>query len=223
MPVRPLANESPEYRKRRSELLEAELALQAQRERVAALRRSLPLDTTIADASFEEIRDGVRRPVRLSELFEQPDHTLVLMHFMYGKKQQAPCPMCTLWADGYDGIVPHLRQRVSFAVLVAGDAGDFSAYARSRGWRYLRVVSAADSDLKRQLGFEDEEGAQFPGVSVFRRRDDGSLVHVHSVSAMPAPGQFRGMDLLSPFWHFLDLTPEGRGDFMPRRSYERSA
>ncbi|MEN8159603.1 MAG: DUF899 family protein [Myxococcota bacterium] len=105
---------------------------------------------------------------------------------------------------------------------LAAYAGDFSAYARSRGWRHLRIVSAADSDLKRSLGFEDEEGAQTPGVSVFRRRDDGGLVHVHSVSAMPAPGQFRGMDLLSPFWHFLDFTPEGRGDFMPRRSYEGS-
>jgi len=28
------------------------------------------------------------------------------------------------------------------------------------------------------------------------------------------------MDLLSPFWHFLDLTPEGRGDFMPQRAYD---
>jgi predicted dithiol-disulfide oxidoreductase (DUF899 family) len=28
------------------------------------------------------------------------------------------------------------------------------------------------------------------------------------------------MDLLMPFWSFLDLTPEGRGDFMPKRSYE---
>jgi predicted dithiol-disulfide oxidoreductase (DUF899 family) len=27
------------------------------------------------------------------------------------------------------------------------------------------------------------------------------------------------MDLLSPFWSFLDLTPEGRGDFLPKRSY----
>ena len=34
-----------------------------------------------------------------------------------------------------------------------------------------------------------------------------------------APGQLRGMDLLSPFWNFLDLTPEGRGEFMPKRSY----
>lgn len=219
MPVRSLANESPEYRKLRAELLEAEVALQEQRERVAALRRTLPGDTTLEDQAFEEIQDGVRRPVQLSELLARPGDTLVLLHFMYGKKQQSPCPMCTLWADGYDGIVPHLRQRLSFAVLVAGDAGDFSAYARSRGWRHLRVVSAAGSDLKRQLGFEDEDGAQWPGASVFRRRDDGTLVHTYSVSASPKAGLYRGMDLLSPFWNFLDLTPEGRGDFMPKRQY----
>jgi len=218
--VRPLESESAEYRKLRAELLAAEIALKDQIERVAALRRALPADTVVADQRFEEIRDGVRAPVLLSELFERPDHTLVLMHFMYGKQQEKPCPMCTLWADGYDGIVPHLRQRVSFAVLVAGDAGAFAAYARSRGWRHLRVVGAAASDLKRQLGFEDASGAQWPGASVFRRNADGTLVHTYSVSADFAPGHYRGMDLLSPFWSFLDLTPEGRGDFMPRRSYE---
>ncbi len=218
MPARPLENESPECRKQRAELLEAEVALRDQLERVAALRRALPA-TPIEDQRFEEIRDGVRVPVRLSELFEDPAHTLVLMHFMYGKQQEKPCPMCTLWADGYDGIVPHLRQRVSFAVLVAGDAGAFAEYARSRGWRHLRIVSAARSDLKRRLGFEDEAGAQLPGASVFRRDAGGGVLHTYSVSASPRPGEFRGMDLLSPFWSFLDLTPEGRGDFLPKRSY----
>jgi hypothetical protein len=42
MPVRALANESPDYRQRRAELLEAERALRDQIERVAALRRALP-------------------------------------------------------------------------------------------------------------------------------------------------------------------------------------
>jgi predicted dithiol-disulfide oxidoreductase (DUF899 family) len=218
MPIRSLANEGPETSKLRAELIEAELALRDQIERVAALRRALPA-TPIEDPAFEEIREGVRTAVRLSELFERPDDTLVLMHFMFGKKQEKPCPMCTLWADGYDGIVPHLRQRLSFAVLVAGDAGAFADYARSRGWRQLRIVSAAGSDLKRRLGFEEADGAQQPGVSVFRRGADGGLLHTYSLSAMPRPGEFRGMDALSPFWSFLDLTPEGRGDFMPRRSY----
>ena len=214
-----LPNESPAYRKLRDELRDAELALRDQRERVAELRRRLPLDTVIDDQVFEEVRDGARVPVRLSELCDDPAKTLVLVHFMYGKKQEKPCPMCTLWADGYAGIVSQLEQRVNFAVLVAGDVGTFGEYARSRGWRNFRIVSAAGSDLKRRLGFEEADGNQWPGVSVFRR-EGTRLVHAYSVSALLADGEYRGMDLLSPFWHFLDLTPEGRGDFMPRRSYE---
>lgn len=212
-------NESPAHRNLRDELRDAEIALRDQRERVAELRRRLPLDTVIDDQVFEEIRDGARVPVRLSELFDDPAKTLVLVHFMYGKKQEKPCPMCTLWADGYAGIVSHLRQRMNFAVLVAGDIGTFGEYARSRGWWKLRVVSAAGSELKRRLGFEEDDGAQWPGASVFRR-DGSRLIHSYSVCANFGEEQYRGMDLLSPFWHFLDLTPEGRGDFMPRRSYE---
>ena len=33
------------------------------------------------------------------------------------------------------------------------------------------------------------------------------------------PEHFRGMDLLSPVWNFLDLTPAGRGDWFPGLSY----
>lgn len=57
-------------------------------------------------------------------------------------------------------------------------------------------------------------------ASVFRLGADGRPRHFYSVCAMITPTQFRGMDLLTPFWSFLDLTPEGRGEFLPRRSYE---
>ena len=213
--------QSPEYRKLRDELLAAEVALKDQRERVAELRRSLPSDQEIEDAIFEEIRDGDRVAVRLSELVDDPSRPLALMHFMYGKAQERPCPMCTSWADGYDGIVPHLERRARFAVLVAGDVGSFAEYARARGWRNLRLLSAADSDLKRQLGFETEDGRQLPGVSVFIR-EGGRLVHFYSQSAELGDDRFhgfRGMDLLNPLWHFFDLLPEGRGDFLPSKVY----
>jgi predicted dithiol-disulfide oxidoreductase (DUF899 family) len=220
MPIARHPNESASYGKVRDELQAAELALRDQRERVAALRRRLPQDTPVEDCIFQEIRDGSRVPVRLSELFEDPTKPLVLVHFMYGKKQEQACPMCTMWADGYDGTVPHLRRRVNFAVLVAGDAATIGAWGRSRGWRHLRIVSAADSALKRQLGFEEADGAQYPGVSVFVRRPDGTLVHFYSQSAWYGGKEFRGMDLLSPVWHFFDLTPEGREDWFPSRRYD---
>jgi predicted dithiol-disulfide oxidoreductase (DUF899 family) len=32
--------------------------------------------------------------------------------------------------------------------------------------------------------------------------------------------QQRGIDLLAPIWHFMDLTPQGRGDWYPNLSYD---
>lgn len=218
MPIRH-PNESPEYAKLRSELLEAEIALRDRGERVAALRRELPRDTEVADETLEEIVDGERVPVKLSALFSDPSKPLVLMHFMYGGSMSHPCPMCTMWADGYDGVIPHLQQRVNFAVLVAGDVGDFADYARSRGWSNLRLVGTGASDLKRELGFEEADGSQNPGVSVYQRRENGTVVHFYSQSAWIPDRGFRLMDLLSPVWNYFDLVPEGRGDFFPAKSY----
>lgn len=226
MAVYAFPGESPDYRRLRDELLAAEIALKEQAERVAALRRGLPLDTVVEDCTLLEgpadlqAGDAPVREVRLSALFDDPAKPLVLVHFMFGKKQEQPCPMCTMWADGYDGVVPHLRRRVSFAVLVAGDLAVFRSYARSRGWRHLRLLSAGASTLKRDLGVESEDGGQQPAVSVFTRAADGRIRHFYTGGAFLGGGHFRGMDLLSPVWNFLDLTPAGRGDWMPRRSYE---
>ncbi len=212
-------NESPGYKKSRDELQEAEIALREQRERVAALRRTLPRDHVVDDLEFQELRDGKVVGVKLSELFENPTQPLVLMQFMYGKKQENPCPMCSMWADGYNGAMKHLRQHMNFAVLVAGDVAQFRSFAEERGWENLRVVSAADTTLKRDLGFEAPDGGQIPGVSVFERRPDGTLIHFYSQSAMLGDGG-RGMDLLSPVWNYMDLTPEGRSDWFPGLDYE---
>ena len=220
-----LATESADYRKLRDELAQAEIELREQRERVAGLRRRLPLDQAIDDQVFREgprdLRGGDTpvREVRLSELFEQPDRPLLLMHFMYGKKQEQFCPMCTMWADGYSGLAPHIRRRANFAVLIAGAPEPFREYARGRGWDELRIVSAADSTLKRELGFEDEDGAQHPGVSVFLSRG-GRILHSYSACALMADDQVRGMDLLCPTWHFFDLLPDGRGEWFPSRQYQ---
>jgi predicted dithiol-disulfide oxidoreductase (DUF899 family) len=216
-------NESPEYRKLRDELLGAEIALKEQRERVAALRRQLPTDTIVDDYVLQEgppdlaAGDDPVVDVRLSELFERRELPLVLVHFMFGGQQEEPCPMCTLWADGYDGVVPHLRERMNLGVLVAGDLARFRGYARERGWRHLRLLSAGASQLKRDVGMESADARQDPGVSVFTLGEDGDIRHFYTGGAFLGEGHFRGMDLLSPAWNFLDLTPAGRGDWMPSR------
>lgn len=70
------------------------------------------------------------RAVRLSELFTAPDRPLVIYHLMYGKKQTKPCPMCTMWVDGWNGVAHHIAQNVDLAIVAAGrGAGIASARA----------------------------------------------------------------------------------------------
>jgi predicted dithiol-disulfide oxidoreductase (DUF899 family) len=221
----PVANESENYRKIRDELFDAEAALRDQRERVAGLRRKLPLDTDVKDYVFHEgppdlSQDGPITEVRLSELFTKPAEALVVYQYMFGGAQKTPCTMCTLWVDGFNGIGHHLRQRLNFAIIAQAGIGELRQWARSRDWRKLRLISAAGTDFKTDLQFSDAAGNQWPGVSAFTRLPDGSVKHFYSGSAiMEDADHNRGIDLLTPFWNILDLTPAGRGEWMPKLEY----
>src|SRR5260370_7126124 len=97
----PLASESESYRKAREELLDAAIALRDQRERVAELRRKLPLDTAVKDYLFQEgpaalEQDGPINDVRLSELFTNPAEPLVVYQYIFGGAQTKPFPLCPL-------------------------------------------------------------------------------------------------------------------------------
>src|SRR5215207_6094430 len=215
-----LTNESAEYLVKREEVRLAEIELMKQRERVAELRRQLPKGATIQDYEFLEgptsldAGDEPVRKVRLSELFTAPDRSLVIYHFMFGKKQTSACPMCTAWIDGYNGVAHHLAQNVDFAIVAAADPAMLRAHARTRGWDRLRLLSSGESTFKYDLGSEDAEGNQDSTISVFTRESDGTLRHFYS--AHPRLGEEikeRGIDELNPTWNILDLTPQGRGTF----------
>src|SRR6516162_11200238 len=87
-----LTDESSEYLAKREELRLAEVELMRQREHVAKLRRNLPEGAAVQDYQFEEgprdlnAGDAPARTVRLSELFTGPNRSLVIYHFMLGKK-----------------------------------------------------------------------------------------------------------------------------------------
>jgi len=221
-----LTNESPEYLARREELRLAEIELMLRRERVAELRRNLPEGAALQDYAFEEgprdlnAGDAPARTVRLSELFTRPDRSLVIYHFMFGKKQAKACPMCTAWLDGANGIAHHLAQNLDFAVVAAADLPTLRALARERGWDKLRLLSAGDNTFKYDFGSEDRDGAQDSTVSVFTRGANGTVHHFYTAHPWMAPDvKERGIDLLAPMWHFLDLTPQGRGSWYSSLAY----
>jgi predicted dithiol-disulfide oxidoreductase (DUF899 family) len=221
-----LTNESSEYLARREELRLAEIVLMRQRERVAELRRALPEGATIQDYQFEEgprvldAGDMPVRSVRLSELFAKPERSLVIYHLMFGKKQTKACPMCTAWLDAANGVAHHLAQNFDFAVVAAADVATLRAHARGRGWDKLRLLSAGSSSFKFDLGSEDEQGEQDSTVSVFTRDAKGIVRHFYSAHPRMGPDiQERGIDLLNPIWHYLDLTPQGRGRWYASLAY----
>ena len=221
-----LTNEPPEYLAKREELRLAEIELMRQRERVADLRRHLPQGAPIQDYQFQEGPhdlnggDAPARTVRLSELFTKPDRSLVIYHFMYGKRQTKACPMCTAWIDGANGVAHHLAQNLDFAVVAAADLPTLRAHARVRGWDKLHLLSAGNSTFKYDLGSEDREGHQDSTISVFTRDAAGTLRHFYTAHPRMAPDiQERGIDLLASIWHFMDLTPQGRGDWYASLNY----
>ncbi len=199
-----------DYEEQREALRQAELALMQQREEVAALRRKLPPGPLVEDYEF----NSAEGPVRLSELFTSPDRSLVLYHFMLGKQQAEPCPMCSMWADGWNAVAHHLAASVDVALVTAASVERTEEVARDRGWTDLQWLSAAENTFKADIGGEDASGNQWPFLSVFEL-GDGSPRLTYSGGAHIIDEHWRGVDLLSPVWHFLDLTRAGRGDWMP--------
>jgi predicted dithiol-disulfide oxidoreductase (DUF899 family) len=214
-----LPNESPEYLAKREELRLAEIELLNTRERVAALRRGLPKGATIQDYEFLEgptsLDDGDEpvQKVRLSELFTvprlspdasgftAPDRSLVIYHFMYGKKQTVACPMCTAWIDGYNGVAHHIAQNVDFAIVAAADPSTLRAQARNRGWDKLRLLSAGplrclviasyEQRYRHQLGDTVFEGSPRPALSqIQNRKRSDRVIDGYTSSSVPRPGRY---------------------------------
>jgi len=172
--------------------------ISALRERVSALRR---------ERGPEDVKDyvfaGPDGAVKLSGLFgDKPD--LLVVHNM-GRT----CPMCTLWADGFNGILPHLEDRCAFVVSTP-DAPDVQReFAESRGWRF-RMVSTQGTSFAADMGYE-MDGHPWPGVSVFQLRG-GEPVRVGDASFGPG-------DDFNPMLPLLTLFPEGRGSWTPKLRY----
>jgi predicted dithiol-disulfide oxidoreductase (DUF899 family) len=221
-----LPSESADYVTKREELRLAEIELMRHQERVAEMRRGLPLGPVVEDYAFEEgprdleSGDAPITTTRLSELFSAPDRPLVIYQLMYGKLQTSPCPMCTMWIDGLNGVAHHIAQNVDFAIVAAADLPTLRQHARNRGWRNVRLLSAGTSTFKFDLGSEDEAGWQDSTVSVFTRDGDGRAVHRYSAHPrMDDAIAERGIDLIAPVWQVLDLTPQGRDDWYPELTY----
>ena len=232
-------NESAEYRRARNALLDAEIALRRQLEAVAALRRSLPPGGSVAeDYVFERVGADLRpERVRLSELFGGYP-SILLYSFMYGPDRDEPCPGCTHTLDGLDGSVFHADRKFPTYAVAKSPIARLEACARTRGWRHLKLLSAAGNNYSRdyfgdtsgfgpamraERGYADGKNFDEPMYNVFRKAADGTIRHFWGSELLyvpEEPGQnHRAGDLVDPVWGLLDMSPEGRGDFFPKLTY----
>jgi predicted dithiol-disulfide oxidoreductase (DUF899 family) len=228
MRVTRLVDESQEYTSKREELRSVEIESRKLRERVAEVRRRLPQGPAVKDYMFLagpadlDSGDKPTRTVYLSELFTGPNRSLIIYHMMYGKRQTTPCPMCTMWIDGYNGVAQHIAQNIDFAVVAAAELPALRAHARHRGWRNLRLLSAGEGTFKYDLCSEDKEGNQDSTMSVFTKDANGTLRHFYSVHPGMGEGiKERGIDLMTPVYNLMDLTPQGRDNWYAKLDYAK--
>jgi predicted dithiol-disulfide oxidoreductase (DUF899 family) len=200
----------------RKALLAKEKAFTRQRDALSAERRALPWVKVEESYAF----DTPHGKQSLSELFAAASQ-LLTYHFMFGPDWSEGCPSCSFWADNYNGIITHLKQRdVALVVVSRAPLEKLEAYRKRMGWSF-KWVSSYGSSFNRDYGvsFAPEEQAtayynfeprgfsssEAPGISVFHKAADGGIFHTYSCYA-------RGLDMLNGAYHHLDLVPKGRDE-----------
>jgi len=142
-------------------------------------------------------------PVRLSELFGDKQHLFVI-HNM-----GASCVYCTLWADGFNGVLPHLENRAAFVISSPDEPSAQQKFKDSRGWKF-RMVSHKGTNFAADMGYA-RNGDWIPGVSVFTK-SGGNVMRVSDTRFGPGD-DFCGL------WHLFDMIPEGRANWQAKYKY----
>ncbi len=219
-----LPNESEQYRLLRNELLQEEINLRAQAERVAAKRRELPLGGKLKeDYEFEMVdKNGGNYKKRLSELFGNKK-SLIIYSFMYGPDVQNPCAMCTSIISALNGNAIDIEQNASIVVVAKSAIERIKEFAENRRWHSIKLASSLSNTYNIDYYGEDEQGNQWPICNVFVKRGNDifhsyatELLHVKPEEGMNA----RHVDFMWPLYNYLDITPEGRGDWYPKLAYD---
>ncbi|MBC8124318.1 MAG: DUF899 family protein [Candidatus Kapabacteria bacterium] len=177
----------------------------ARQELVSALRS----ESHAMDTSGYTFSEGDQQ-VSLRDLFgEQKD--LIVVHNM-GRS----CVYCTLWADGLNGLLSHLKSR-SAIVLMNGDSVDQQReFAESRNWKF-RMISDAEGSFTEAMGFAtiaNGKRSLMPGYSTFHREEDGTVVRV--ASDFFGPG-----DVYMPLFPMFDLLKDGLDGWKAQYSYPK--
>jgi predicted dithiol-disulfide oxidoreductase (DUF899 family) len=220
---------SEEHLAARLGLLEAEKELTRRCDELARHRRELPWVPIEKEYVFDT-DDGEQT---LRELFAGRSQLLVY-HFMFGPKWTEGCPICSFWADNFNGAVVHLAHHdVTLLCVSRAPLERLHAYKRRMGWsfpwassgrtdfNYDFAVSVGDldagasqpemerptpdrTDLPTYNFTKKAFAAELPGLSAFAF-EDSVVYHTYSCYA-------RGLDAFNSAYQLLDRAPLGRNE-----------
>lgn len=147
--------------------------------------------------------DSDNQKINLSQLFGQKND-LILVHNM-----GTSCAYCTMWADGFNGLLPHLKDRSAFVVSSPDEPSTQSEFAISRGWKF-QMVSTRGTSFAKDMGFE-KDGMPQPGVSVFSK--EGSKI------TRVGRDDFGPGDKYCPTFPLFDLLKDGLNNWQAKFKY----
>jgi predicted dithiol-disulfide oxidoreductase (DUF899 family) len=208
---------SEQWTEARRQLLIKEKEFTKLRDQLSQARRDLPWERVEKSYVF----DGPNGKETLADLFAGKSQ-LIVYHFMFDPTWEEGCKSCSFWADNFNGIDIHLKQRdVTFLAISRAPLAKLDAYKRRLGWSF-KWVSSFNTDFNYDLcvSFTPEqmaEGlaywnyakqkpfeAETVGISVFCK-EQGQVFHTYSCYQ-------RGVDMLNGAYHYLDLAPKGRNE-----------
>ncbi|MGA2551743.1 MAG: thioredoxin family protein [Burkholderiaceae bacterium] len=202
----------------RKGLLAKEKEFTRMREELSAERRALPWVRVEKNYTFE----GAEGPKTLSQLFGDRSQ-LVVYHFMFAPDWEVGCKSCSFWADNFNGVIAHLRQRdVAFAAVSRAPLSKLQAFKERLGWSFNWVSSeGSDFNYDFEVSFEPDVLARgdatynfaplksgpsdLPGISVFTKDESGAIFRTYSTYG-------RGLDMMNTAYQYLDLVPKGRDE-----------
>ena len=184
------------------ELLENEIF--EKKKQLSTLRKAMP-EQKVENYHFVT---STGDPIRLLELFGDKEELIVVHNMGRG------CSYCTMWADGFNGVYHHIRNKAAFVLCTPDEPSVQEDLSAERGWIFP-IISTENSAFKKDMGFEID-GKYQPGVSTFRKDQDGSIYHV-------AKAPFGPGDDYCSVWHILDLLPTGSTNFQPAKKFNNHA
>ncbi len=211
-----------EWTAARRELLATEKAATRARDALNAERRALPAVEIEKEYAFQ----GPDGRATLLDLFEGR-RQLIVYHFMLDPAWDEGCSGCSHVADNIPEL-SHLHARDTTLVMVSrAPLAKIEAFKARMGWtmpwysshgsdfNYDFHVTIDEAVAPVEYNFRDgatleEKGETYhvkgeqPGASVFLR-DGGRILHTYSTYG-------RGLDILLTTYHYMDLTPFGRGE-----------